>query len=467
MINKSIFRLYDIRGSSLLDITPNNAYRIGFCFSQLNIIDDNRTILVGRDGRLSSPIIFDSLVKGLIDGGASIISIGIIPTPVLYFADKQLSPIASIMITGSHNPKNDNGFKMMHCGKVFFGEKIQDLLQLILKTDWDNIRPFSILNQTNGSCNIANDVTEEMDMNELYIHRILLDQIVNKDLKIAWDPGNGAACDLIKMLIARLPNDNIIINGEMDGNFPNHHPDPTIAKNLEQLIETVKTHNCDFGIAFDGDADRIGVISKTGNIILGDQLLCLFAKDILNEHKSATIITDVKSSQLIFDQIIQYGGKAIMWKSGHSLIKTKMLETNALLAGEMSGHMFFADKYYGYDDAIYAALRLIDLISRSKDSLENMIAFLPITYNGPEIKILVNDDDKFIIIDQMKQYFIDKAIDFNDIDGIRISNDHGWFLLRASNTEPAIIARYEAKSQAGLKILKANILTILNRYNLN
>jgi phosphomannomutase len=453
MINPAIFRKYDIRGSSLEDITPENSYKLGFCFSKICITKQNNLICVGMDGRLSSSQILKALVDGLIDGGGRVISLGMVPTPMLYFADKQFKPAASIMVTGSHNPKNDNGFKMVLSGRPFFGTQIEGLALAINETNWDNVH-------------FKGGGAEEVDLNNKYLDEILKGQFINSNLKIAWDPGNGAAGKLVEALKTRLTNSNFLINTDVDGNFPNHHPDPTVLENLKQLMEVVKRQNCDFGIAFDGDADRIGVINSDGQIIFGDQLLCIFAKDILAHNPKATIIADVKTSQVVFEQIEAAGGKAIIWKTGHSFIKNKILETGSLLAGEMSGHIFFADRYYGYDDAIYAAIRLIDLVSRTGDSLEKMTNLIPKTYNTPEIRIHVEEKKKFSIIDGVKKSLSAKGLSFNDIDGIRLNNEHGWWLIRASNTEAALILRFESKSEFGLLELKQNVNNILNDYHL-
>lgn len=462
MINPAIFRAYDIRGNSNSDITAENAYKVGFAFAQLNITtssdDSNNKIVVARDGRLSSPVLYEALVRGLQDAGASVISIGIGPTPMLYFADKKLTPAASIMITGSHNAKDDNGFKMVAAGKPFYGEKIKKLLQTIEQTDWASTRSAKV---------DRDDVTEDVSIKSEYIRRLLLDcPNIDPSLKVAWDSGNGAAGEIVEQLVSHLPNLNISINSTIDGNFPNHHPDPTVPSNLTQLIEVVRSHSCDFGIAFDGDADRIGVVLQSGEIIWGDQLLCLFAKDILKIHAGGVIIADVKASQIVFDQVREYGGEAVMWKTGHSLIKTKMAETGALLAGEMSGHMFFADKYYGYDDAIYTALRLLYLVSREELTLSDMVKALPKTYNTPEIRIKSTDESKFVIIEAIKQKLKDNGQSFNDVDGLRVTNSKGWWLLRASNTEGVIIARCEGFSENGLQDLKFELGQLLEEYSL-
>ncbi|WP_341757195.1 MULTISPECIES: phosphomannomutase/phosphoglucomutase [unclassified Candidatus Tisiphia] len=463
-INRTIFRLYDIRGSSLLDINTTIAYKIGFCFTKMNISKQGNKIFVGRDGRLSSPALYHALVNGIISAGGQVISIGVTPSPMLYFADKIFTPQASIMITGSHNPKDDNGFKMLSQGKSFFDQQIQHLLNNILSTDWSSTYHFSMVDNSMALANV-----QELNITSEYIDSILQELTIDHKIKVAWDPANGAAGNITDLLALRLPNKNIVINSKIDGNFPNHHPDPTIAKNLEQLIEVVRTQDCDIGIAFDGDADRIAIISKKGRIILGDQILCILAKDVIEQNPHATIIMDIKSSSAIFNQIKSYGGRPIMWKTGHSFIKDKMQTTKALLGGETSGHIFFADKYYGYDDAIYAALRFLDLLSRSEKTLDDMIDELPKCYSSPEISIPVPDDLKFDIIQQIKEGLISKNIAFNDIDGIRIDSTidyNRWWLLRASNTEAKIIARYESDSLEGLNNIKSELSSLLAKYGL-
>ncbi|WP_342269959.1 phosphomannomutase/phosphoglucomutase [Rickettsia endosymbiont of Orchestes rusci] len=482
-INKEIFRAYDIRGNSFTDITETTAYKIGFCFAETTISNNNNKICIGRDGRLSSPALYDSLIKGLVDGGASVITIGIVPTPMLYFADKRLMPAASIMVTGSHNPKDDNGFKMLAMGKPFFGSQIQDLLTRILDSRF-NVIPASLyvipakagiretIKNKPDSCDQRNDIEcgnnieYNNDIQSKYLERILNNISINPKLKVAWDPGNGAAGDITEALKARLPNNNIVINSKIDGNFPSHHPDPTRPSNLKELIEVVTQENCDIGIAFDGDGDRLGIVSRTGQILFGDQIVCLFAEDILKQHPNATIILDVKASRSIIDQIKSYGGQPLIWRTGHPFIKSKMQETNALLAGEMSGHIFFADKYYGYDDAIYAALRFLDLLSCSNKSLDELIQNLPKSYSTPEMKISVSDTMKFKIISEIKERLLKEGIEFNDIDGIRVNTETGWWLLRSSNTEPAIIARAESTTAKGLEDLKSTLEKLLTKYRL-
>lgn len=468
-INKEIFRAYDIRGNSLKDLTEEVAYKIGFCFAEMSITKDNNKICVGLDGRLSSPTLCKALELGLTEAGAEIINIGVVPTPALYFVDKQFMPAGSIMVTGSHNPRDDNGFKILQNGKSFFGDQIQDLLMRVLD---NHVIPApscvipakaGIQINTSGymdSSFCGNDIEYSNTIQSKYLKNILDGISINPKLKVTWDSGNGVMGNIIEELKSSLTNENIIINSKIDGNFPSHHPDPTNPANLQELIKLVKEQNCDLGIAFDGDGDRIGIVSGSGKILFGDQILCIFAEDILKENPNATIIVDVKASQLIVDRIRSFGGNPIIWRTGHPFIKSKMLETKALLAGEMSGHIFFADKYFGFDDAIYAALRFLDLLSKSDKTLDEIIEDLPKSYSTPEIKISVPSQLKLKIIEEIKQKLLDDKIEFNDIDGVRVNTEHGWWLLRSSNTESIIVARAESASKEGLE----EIITIINKY---
>ncbi|XBG66205.1 phosphomannomutase/phosphoglucomutase [Rickettsia sp. Oklahoma-10] len=509
-INKEIFRAYDIRGNSLKDLTEAVAYKIGYCFTKMSISNNNNKICVGVDGRLSSPTLCKALELGLTDAGAKVINIGVVPTPVLYFADKEFKPSGSIMITGSHNPRDDNGFKMLQNGKSFFGTQIQDLLAKILDSnvilDSNHAMPANAGIQEIIKSNVdpslhRHEIEYRSTIASKYLKNILEGININPKLKVAWDCGNGATGNIIKELKSHLAivnsvgfgykelgakpitnrktmsdiagesksidyNENIILNSIIDGNFPSHHPDPTNPANLQELIKTVKEQNCDLGIAFDGDGDRIGIVSSSGKILFGDQILCIFAEDILKANPNATIIVDVKTSQLIVDKIKSYGGNPIIWRTGHPFIKSKMLETKALLAGEMSGHIFFADKYLGFDDAIYAALRFLDLLSRSSKTLDEIIDKLPKSYSTPEIKIFVPSELKLEIIEEVKQKLLDAKIAFNDIDGIRVNTEHGWWLLRSSNTESIIVVRAESTSNEGLIKLKVIINDLLSKYGL-
>jgi phosphomannomutase len=453
MFDKSIFRAYDIRGNASKNLSEETAYNIGYYFAKINIKTSNNRIVVGYDGRLSSPCLYEALTSGLIDAGAEVFSVGLVATPILYFADKKLYPAGSIMVTGSHNPKEDNGFKMIADGKSFFGSDIQKLYTEITSAPQKYKK-------------IANKKIYSVDVKPFYIDLIIKGMKIKENMKVIWDPGNGAACSVLNKLIDKLPNKNLIINSEIDGNFPNHHPDPTIPENLMQLKQEVISEEADLGIAFDGDADRIGVVTKSGMIIFGDQLLCVYAQELLARKPGSIIIADVKASKTMFDYINSIGGKALMWKTGHSLIKEKMKETSAEIAGEMSGHIFFNDSYLGYDDGIYAAVRLLHVLNILEKDLDELINNLPQAYNTPEIRIDVDDEKKFQIVENLKIKLEKAGVKYSSIDGIRCDTDNGWWLIRASNTQPALIARCEANSQSELEKIISDVNIHLKEFEL-
>jgi phosphomannomutase len=447
-VQGNIFRSYDIRGRYPDAIDENTAYLVGHYFGELC---NGGKIVIGFDGRSSSSSLYDALCQGIIESGSIPVSIGLVPTPMVYFADKTLQPAASIMITASHNPKEDNGFKMILAGETFFGEKIQILKEYIFKSEKKYIR-----------AKISE--IDNWDISEKYVKRILQDIEIDHSMKVIWDIGNGAAGNIIVQLVKDMPNQNILMNEKIDGGFPARGPDPTDHSNLTQLVDLVIDKSYDLGIAFDGDGDRIVFVTSKGNILYGDQTTCIFAEDVLRENPAAVIIGEVKSSQILYDQIKASGGKALMHKTGHAAIKSKMKETGAILAGEMSGHIFFADKYYGYDDAIYAGLRMIDLLSRNVVTLERLYSKLPKAYNTPEVKIAIDDDKKFQIIENIKEYLRKIGRKFIDIDGIRYSTGSSWWLIRASNTEAAITIRCEARTAEALFIIEADLQRILVNY---
>ena len=438
--NPTILREYDIRGVIGETLSPDDAYAIGRSFASFKPEWKNTKprIAVARDGRLSSPSLEAALIKGLNDAGADAVAIGVAPTPMLYFTVCKENLDGGIMVTGSHNPPSHNGFKFMIGRKSFYGEDIAKLGVIAAAGNYYS---------GTGSV-IKRDISDE------YLAELLKAYNGKKPLKIAWDAGNGATGDIMTALTKKLAGEHITLFAEIDGTFPNHHPDPSVAHNLQDLINTVKTENCNAGVAFDGDGDRIGVVDETGEILWGDQLLALFAAEVLSAHKGATIIADVKASQSLFDEVARLGGVPLMWKTGHSLIKTKMAETGALIAGEMSGHMFFADKYYGYDDGIYAAIRLISLLSNSDKKLSELRKALPQTFSTPEIRIECEESRKFAIIDELKANLIQAGAKFSDVDGVRVLNDDGWWLLRASNTQAVLVARCESSSPEGLARLQ-------------
>jgi phosphomannomutase len=436
-------REYDIRGIVGKTLHGADAYAIGRTFGSIVAAKGGRTVAVGYDGRLSSPDLEPELVRGLVDSGMEVLRIGRGPTPMLYFAGVTLGTDGGIMVTGSHNPPDYNGFKMVLGNKPFFGQAIQEI----------------------GARAAAGNVVEAapgsergVDVSADYVARLLSDwDGGDRLLKVVWDNGNGAAGDVLQRLVASLPGEHIVLNGEIDGRFPAHHPDPTVAKNLVQLIDEVRARGADLGIAFDGDADRIGAVDNDGNILAGDQLLVILARDVLRNHPGGTIIADVKASQVLFDEVAAAGGNALMWKTGHSLIKAKMAEIGSPLAGEMSGHVFFADKWYGFDDALYAAVRLLGIVARMEGKLSAVRNALPHVLNTPELRFDCDDLRKFGVIQEVAARLKEEGATVSDIDGVRVTTEEGWWLLRASNTQAVLVARAEAKSEAGLEALKATL----------
>lgn len=438
MIDPAIFREYDIRGVTTDNFTGDTVYAIARAFA-----DEARgLVVIARDGRLSSPELSQALAKGLQDGGCDVLDIGLGPTPMLYYAATVKKAAAGVMLTGSHNPPDHNGMKFMLRGKAFYGAQIQALKKRIQDSG------FGI--QGDGKYSTS-------EMKGEYLQALLEAYDGTRELKIAWDAGNGATGEVMSALCAKLPGKHITLFETIDGTFPNHHPDPTIPKNLVDLINIVRKESCDAGIAFDGDGDRIGVVDDEGEILWGDQLLMIYAADILKDKKGATIIADVKASGALFEEITRLGGTPLMWKTGHSLIKSKMAETGAPLAGEMSGHIFFADKYYGFDDALYASVRLLGTLSRSGRKLSDLRKALPKRVSTPEIRFECADDRKFHVIEEVKSRLTAAKADFSDVDGMRVNTPDGWWLLRASNTQPMLVARAEAQDSKGLGLLKEDL----------
>jgi phosphomannomutase len=362
---------------------------------------------------------------------------------MLYFATYALEADGGVMVTGSHNPPNYNGFKMMLGKKPFYGKQIQEIGRMAAEGD--------VVPAATGS-------DRQVDVADRYVARMMQDwDGGDRPLKVVWDPGNGSGAEIVKKIVAQLPGTHFVINGTIDGTFPAHHPDPTVAKNLEQIIAEVAREGADLGIAFDGDADRIGVVDDQGNIFFGDQLLVVLARDVLKSKPGGTIIADVKASQVLFDEIAKAGGTPLMWKTGHSLIKAKMAETGSPLAGEMSGHIFFADKWYGFDDAPYSAIRLLGIVARMAGKLSAVRAALPQVINTPELRFDCPDTRKFEVVAEVKQRLASQGAKMQDVDGVRVLTEEGWWLLRASNTQAVLVARAEASSDAGLDRLKAQI----------
>ena len=449
--NPTILREYDIRGIIGETLEADDARAIGRSFGTMMMRAGGRTVAVGYDGRVSSPILESALVEGLTASGCNVVTIGMGPTPMLYYAEASREEVdGGIEITGSHNPANYNGFKMVFQGRPFFGQDIQDLGAMAASGDWDD-----------G----AGEVTDLPILDD-YIDRLMqalegIDQTALSSLRIGWDAGNGAAGPALEKLVARLPGEHHVLFTEVDGNFPNHHPDPTVEANLADLRALVAEKNLDFGVAFDGDGDRIGAIDGQGRVIWGDQLLMIYAEDLLGWLPNATVIADVKASRALFDRVSDLGGKPVMWKTGHSLIKSKMKETGAPLAGEMSGHVFFADTYYGYDDALYAGLRLMAASANLGRSITQIRGAMKPMVNTPEMRFQVDESRKFAAIDEVKSRLADNpapgVTDVNSTDGVRVTTDDGWWLLRASNTQDVLVARAESDDEAGLTRLMAQI----------
>ncbi len=433
-------REYDIRGIVGETLGEEDAFAIGRSFATLLKRGGGSAAAVGYDGRESSPVLEAALVRGLTDGGVDVVRVGLGPTPMLYYAEAALDVDGGIMITGSHNPPNYNGFKMVMFGRAFFGEDIQKLGRLASAGDWEE-----------GEGEVS-----ERDIIEDYVERLVQD-FDGDAFRIGWDAGNGAAGRVVEMLTERLPGEHHLLFTDIDGTFPNHHPDPTEEKNLEDLRRLVADKRLDFGVAFDGDGDRIGAIDGDGRVIWGDQLLAILAEPVLQELPGSTIIGDVKASQALYDRIEELGGAPLMWKTGHSLIKSKMKETGAPLAGEMSGHIFFAHQYYGFDDGIYAAVRLIRAVTRLGGSLTALKSAMPDMVNTPEMRFQVDESRKFAVVDEVLDRLQASGAEVNRTDGARVNTPDGWWLLRASNTQDVLVARAEAKDEAALARLMGQI----------
>ncbi len=434
----TILREYDIRGIVGKTLHPADARAIGRAFGTMVARGGGKTVALGYDGRLSSPSLQEACVEGLRAAGVDVVRIGLCATPMLYFAVYELDADGGIMITGSHNPPDYNGFKMMMGKKPFYGADIQALGQLSAAGD-----------VTTGAGGLA-----ERSVLEAYAARVVRDARPGRKLKVVWDSGHGAVGVSIRDVISRLPGEHTVLYERVDGTFPAHHPDPTVEANLEDLKAEVRKQGADLGIAFDGDGDRIGAIDGKGRVLWGDQLLAIWARDVLKERPGATIIADVKASQVLFDEIAAAGGTPLMYKTGHSLIKVKMAELGSPLAGEMSGHVFFADRWYGFDDALYAGVRLLNIVASSPRSLAEMRDALPQPVNTPELRFDCDEDRKFKVVDEVKARLQKAGATFSDVDGVRVSTPDGWWLLRASNTQAVLVARCEARDAAGLDRLK-------------
>ena len=434
-------REYDIRGIIGETLGEADAYAIGRGFGTLIVRAGGRCVVVGYDGRVSSPVLEAALIRGLNDSGVDAISVGMGPTPMLYYAESVLEEAdGGIQITGSHNPANYNGFKMVFQGRPFFGADIRKLGDMAAAGDWDS----------------GTGTSRRIEILDRYVDR-LVEDFGGSAARIGWDCGNGAAGPAVEKLVQRLPGEHYTLFTEVDGNFPNHHPDPTEEKNLADLKALVADKKLDFGVAFDGDGDRIGAIDGEGRVIWGDQLLSIYAEAVLKDVPGATIIADVKASQALYDRVSELGGVPLMWKTGHSLIKSKMKETGCPLAGEMSGHVFFKHRYYGFDDALYAAVRLIEAQTLLGKSVTEMRGAMAPMINTPEMRFQVDETRKFAVVAEVLERLSTAGADVNATDGARVNTEDGWWLLRASNTQDVLVARAEARSEEGLDRLMAQI----------
>ncbi len=446
----SLLRDYDVRGTVGQTLGADDAHALGRSFGTVIRRDGGSRVAVGYDGRLSSPMLEAALVEGLCATGIDVLRIGLGPTPMLYHAEAVCDVGGAIQITGSHNPRDDNGFKLVKQHAPFFGVDIARLGAMAAAGDW-----------MDGVGRV-----ETFDTMTAYVARLMQD-FDGPPCRVGWDAGNGAAGPVVEQLVKLLPGEHHLLFTEIDGHFPHHHPDPSSDGNLDDLRTLVADKKLDFGVAFDGDGDRIGVVDALGRSIAGDQLLGIFAWDMLQNHAGAAVVADVKVSQTLFDQVTALGGRPDMWKTGHSHIKTRMKQIGALLGGEMTGHMFFADDYFGFDDALYAAVRLIRATGTLRRSVTELRAAMPDIHATPEWRIMVPEDRKFAIIDELVDRLKEAGADIITIDGARVNTADGWWLLRASNTEAALVARAESHDQAGLRRLIRRIESHLSDASIN
>lgn len=434
----TIFRAYDIRGVVPQTLTAETAYWIGRAIGSQSLAEGEPHVSIGRDGRLSGPALVERLIQGVADSGCHVSDVGLVPTPSLYYAANVLAGKSGVMLTGSHNPSNYNGFKIVIAGDTLANEQIQALHTRLKNND---------LTWGEGSI-------ERVDILSRYADEIVKDIKLAKKLKVVVDCGNGAAGVIAPQLLEALGCEVIPLFCEVDGNFPNHHPDPGKPENLVDLIAKVKETNADLGLAFDGDGDRVGVVTNTGTMVFPDRLLMLFAQDVLERNPNAEIIFDVKCTRRLTPLIKEYGGRPLMWKTGHSLIKKKMKATGALLAGEMSGHIFFKERWFGFDDGIYSAARLLEILSKQQQTAEELFETFPNDISTPEINIDVTDESKFSIIEALHDAQWGEAAELTSIDGVRVDYPQGWGLVRASNTTPVLVLRFEADTEAELQRIK-------------
>ena len=430
-MNPNIFREYDIRGNADKDLTDEAVQKIGKAFAVHALDCGKKNVVLGRDCRLSSPRLHATMLDAMLSSGLDVVDVGICPTPVFYYSLFHLERDGGVHITGSHNPADQNGFKICIGKDTIFGEEIQTLKKIAENSDF-----------VEGEGNLS-----RQEIIPAYQKEIIENIKLERPLRVVVDAGNGTAGPVAPAIMRELGCEVEELYCDMDGRFPNHHPDPTVPKYLKDLIDRVKSGGFDCGLAYDGDADRIGAIDENGDILWGDQLLIIFAREILERKPGAVVISEVKSSKTLYDDIAAHGGKPIMWKTGHSLIKGKMKETKAAIAGEMSGHIFFGDRYYGFDDAIYSSCRLLEILSRTDKPFSQLLADVPQMYSTPEIRMECSEDIKFKAVEKLTRYFKDNGYDVVDIDGARVTFEDGWGLVRASNTQPVLVLRFEATSE--------------------
>ncbi len=434
-VNPLMFREYDIRGKVDEDLTVEVSEAIGKAYGTMVKRTGGRRVVCGRDGRLSGPKLQEALIRGILSTGVDIVNIGVTPTPIMYFSLFHLQDVhGGIQVTGSHNPPEFNGFKICVGKETIYGEKIQELRQIVEKEDF-----------------VSGQGTEEtLDILPAYLKFLQENIHLSRPLKVVLDCGNGVTALTAPKAFSAKGCEVISLYCEVDGTFPHHFPDPVVEKNIADLRRKVVEEGGDFGVGYDGDGDRIGVVDDKGQVLWGDQLMILFAREILKKHPGATIIGEVKCSQVMYDEIARLGGRPIMWKTGHSLIKNKMKAEKALLAGEMSGHIFFADRYFGFDDALYASLRLAEIVSASDVPLSQLLADLPQTVSTPEIRVECPDEKKFKIVELLTERLKQEGFQVIDIDGARVIFEDGWGLVRASNTQPVLVLRFEARTEERL-----------------
>lgn len=459
MFHPVIFREYDIRGVYNKEFDKDFAYKLGCGYAEYfrkYLGKENPKITLGHDARLSGLEIKESLSHGLQDSGVNVVYIGLVTSPISYFTTFEVPGVdGALMITGSHNPPDYNGFKVSVGKQTIFGEEIQKLRHLVEKNEFPLLK------------NSKKGTEEILDIFPKYLERYKSEFGTLENIKVVLDCGNGAAGCIVKKLFNSVGLQPTILFEKPDGNFPNHHPDPTVEKNLSALIQQVKKEGAVAGIGFDGDADRIGIVDHTGKMVYGDELMVLVSRSVLQGHKGSKIIGDVKCSDRMYDDIRKHGGDPIMWKTGHSLIKEKIKVEKAPFGGEMSGHIFFADRNYGFDDALYAGLRVCEILSKSKKTIPELLSGLPFAYNTPELRIDTTEEKKVLIVEKLKEAFPannNAEYTVNLLDGVRISFQDGWALARASNTQPVLVLRFESSTEQGLQKIRSKVESIVNKY---